>query len=290
MLVAHCIALELAYASAPVTARAAPARQTDPVTLGIITVYLVKKYGWVTLQDVAQEFVWGAIAGEGDSLAAISGDLALGALRFPGIFADGRDLVKEVCRPWPGGDDPNVGVVGFAILGLVTELPIFKAVGVDFAVSTAKILMKHLDPALPLAKGVWLHFKTSLFSGDTAHIQALNPLLVALYDSLLAGGEFLATAQQIVLTASAATLAGMATYLNRFKKRTGLPAGADGASVLVRLHAKGIDKGLLEIARKELARLSPDDADFLQAGGKLEKVTETVALSKGAWDADVVSQ
>ena len=84
---ARRVELELSYADVPT------ARQADPVTLGLLTVYLVKKYGWVTLQDVAKEFVWGALAGEGDSLAAISGDLALGALPFLGIFADGRDIV-----------------------------------------------------------------------------------------------------------------------------------------------------------------------------------------------------
>ena len=224
---ARRVELELSYADVPT------ARQADPVTLGLLTVYLVKKYGWVTLQDVAKEFVWGALAGEGDSLAAISGDLALGALPFLGIFADGRDLVKEVCRLWPGGDDPNVGVVGFAILGLVTELPFFKAVGVDAVIGLAKVVMKQLDPALPLAKATWLYFKSALTELSVPAIERVGPLLDALWHSITNPADTFRQAAEAGVRSQEGFTA-LAVFLKRFP---------DGDDVYKRLIAERAPQG-----------------------------------------------
>ena len=71
--------------------------------------------------DFVTKLGWGAIAGEGDGIAAVAGDLAFSMVPVVGVYSDIRDMGKELLKLWPGGESPNWTAFGFAAAGIAGE-------------------------------------------------------------------------------------------------------------------------------------------------------------------------
>ena len=151
------------------------ARFVQGETAWTVPVVVAKKKVWGHYMGVAGKLFWDVVSGEAEGGAGLAGDLILGALPVVGVLTDGRDVLKEVARLWPGGEEPNAYVAGFAILGIASEFPPFKG-GADQVIGMIKTVMKPLDPRKPLAKGILLFVKTAVEEVDVQAVLDSGPL------------------------------------------------------------------------------------------------------------------
>ncbi len=77
-------------------------------------VRVVPKKWYAYLYNLGRGFVWG----DAEGIEGTAGDFAAG-MAF-GI-GDARDILKNLGYLWPGGEDPDWAIFGFAVLGLATE-------------------------------------------------------------------------------------------------------------------------------------------------------------------------
>ena len=245
-------------------------RGSDCTTQTTLDVVVTTKGRWGRLLDGVGNFAWGALSGEGDDLAAISGDLVLGALPVVGVFSDGRDVIKEVARLWPGGESPNFVVAGFALFGLAAEIPLFKG-GPDQVLGLAKNVLKRLSPGSPLTRGIWSFLKRAVADLDVDAVLDSGPVFTKLLDS----PSFRQLAEE-TLVRSDDGFDALRTMMSR--------VGADEVEDVLTALSTEVSPGQLRRAMSLWGSgLDEATAIALRDAGKLEVISR--AAAKGDWAA-----
>lgn len=84
----------------------------------------------------------GFIFGTGEGISGMAGDMVAGMI----LIGDLRDILKNLCYLWPGGEDPDWVNFGLAVAGLVLDVGEIFSAGMDtpanFFVSFVKVLLK----------------------------------------------------------------------------------------------------------------------------------------------------
>ena len=272
------------------------------------------------VQDVVTKFLGGALLGTGDDPAAIAGDLVLSLIPLIGGWSDLRDAVTELCRLWPGGQDPDGLVLTFTIVGLIAEV----APPLDAVLDVVRVVVKNVKD--PLRGAIFRSVKEAAEEGIEALGACLpggSGLRVAMpesYASAIGSGLHLRRARVTGLafgTASVSTSAEakclfdyiealyppqrVLDYIDNKLFRRGGQAAVDNIDNVVNTLGKSRSNELLEhLSRKNasgdwvidperglvvMERLGKMDAADLQAldgFGKLEIVAD--AIAKANWD------
>jgi len=130
----------------------------------------------------AGRFFWGAVAGEGEGVAATAGDIAISFVPVIGVYSDLRDIGKGLCD-WGrfGWKDDRVDKVnlGFAAAGILTEL--FPPG--DYILDILKKVAKVVGNEAPLFKILVKMFRESVVSGNWSAYFSIKPVLLKMIQS-----------------------------------------------------------------------------------------------------------
>lgn len=143
---------------------------------------VVSKKVWGYITDYGGKFVWGAFSGEGEGLTEAAGDLVISVTPILGVYGDGRDVVKEIFRLWPGGKKPDELVLLFATAGLIGEIPFLKEV--DWLPDILKILAKTLKKGSVLRESIWKLVKDAAKALDLSKLKEYRQLMEKLVSGL----------------------------------------------------------------------------------------------------------
>ena len=237
-------------------------------------VAVVKRGFWGRMFDVTKRFAWGAFAGEGDGVAALAGDVVISMLPVIGVYTDGRDIVKELARLWPGGDSPDWGVFAFAFLGIASEVPPFKA-GLDQAFTAIKLTIKIVRRGGPLRKsifrGAFAAIGTGLRTGDISWFIEVAPL----FGKMVTNSTFQRLADD-VLVQSEEGFEALRTMFHRL-------GGDEAEQALATLAARSdvSDEALQRVTKEFGGAMDAATAQAIKEAGKTDVVA--VGIAQGGW-------
>jgi hypothetical protein len=183
-----------------------------------------------------------------------------------GVYTDGRDLVRELARLWPGGDNPDWAVAAFATAGLGAEV---FPVGANTVLNGVKTVLKNIPQGSALREGLFRYFKDL----DLDAILKAGPLM----ETLTTDGAFRTLASD-ALVRNADDFARLVTLFHRLDSE-------DTAALMTRLY-DDLDFSAEEVLRA--ARALGDEqlvSDLvlgnLRSRGKLEVAMRGAA--RGGW-------
>ena len=219
--------------------------------------------------DSVAKLGWGAIAGEGNSIEEIAGDMAFSMIPVVGAYSDVRDMSKELLKLWPGGDSPNWWYFGFSTFGVVGS---FLGPEVDWLPTLGKQVARTLDAS----KGVWRSLMDLTKKADFASLDNLKSLVLKLVDPAHAKLKEIAE-----------------RFVNKTDDLMTLNRVIDGPTsdeTIALIEEVGNELGS-KVAKNMLAtlgRLSDEQLAFAKANGKMEVLIKGV--SQAGWGSNQAKQ
>ena len=224
-------------------------------------VAIKKKSFWGKAWDYSTRFVWGAFAGGGEGIVEVTGDIAISVIPVVGVYSDGRDIVKELARVWPGGEAPDWPTVGFAIVGVAAE---FTGPG-DWAVDVMKQLYKLIGAAARPLNGILADMlKRALKNWDFTELNAHR----ALFTRLSIDADFARLAAE--------ALARTPDQLQKLRRVTDIIGVDESAALFKRIGVGPRGYEHAHLLLDALGGLTDAKLTVLKNGGKLDIVADAV--------------
>ena len=218
--------------------------------------------------EPVKQFGWGAVWGDGEGVAGAAGDITASVTPVLGMLADGRDLMKELARIVPGGNDPDWAVAGFAFAGLVAEIPFFKSI--DWFPAIMKNLSKSLRRGGALRDAFYDIAWRAARNRDPSELTKYKDFLT----KLVGDPDFKQLADK--------TLVASKDGFARLTKITDA-LGIDTATELFKQTAAKFGSRKAKLLQDSLSRASTEQLMFLKSADKLDVVA--YGVGKGEWGA-----